>query len=72
MVKPTNKSLSELYKQESTLENAVKKYKNSSRLVKAERITEQQIKAKGGNPNNSVSDVAARGAAAKRKLNKNG
>lgn len=71
MVKSTNKTLKELYAQENSLEKAIPKYNNSPRLVRAERITEQQIRAKGGNPNTStVSDK--RQAALKRGLKKNG
>lgn len=71
MVKATNKSLAELYTQENSLEKAIPKYSNSPRLVRAERITEQQIKAKGGNPNTStISDK--RQLALKRRMKKNG
>lgn len=70
MVKATNKTLAQLYTQEKSLEKAIPKYNNSPRLVRAERITEQQIKAKGGNPNNSSSDKSARMAALKRRMKK--
>lgn len=71
MVKPTSKTLAQLFSQEKHLENAMSKYKNNPRLVSAERITEQQIRAKGGNPNNSASDKSARMNALKRKMANN-
>ncbi len=70
MAKPTNKTLAQLYTQEKSLEKAIPRYNNSPKLVRAEQITEQQIKAKGGNPNNSASDKSARMAALKRRMNK--
>jgi hypothetical protein len=63
MVKPTDKSLSVLKKQEANLERAMTKYPNSQKVAKAESITEAQIRAKGGSATDS-----ARVAAIKRRL----
>lgn len=50
MSHPTNKTLAQLRAQEKDLERKVVQYNSSPRIVNAERITEQQIKAKGGQP----------------------
>lgn len=50
MANPTSKTLAQLLAQEKNLEQKIVRYKGSPRLMSAERITEQQIKAKGGQP----------------------
>lgn len=67
MVKPTNKSLSQLQSQEHNLEGAITKYNGAPKLVRAEQITEAQIRAKGGKPTDT-----AKVSAIKRRMSKNG